>query len=426
MHRTIVILLLILLSLGSAHPSPLPPDRTLSLTLEGVPLIDVLNMIAMQNGLNLVVSGDVEGTVSLRLNNVDIATALDATLMASGYDYFVKDNVIVVKQAGEGGSEELVSNIITLNYLDPVTAKKAVESRLSERGKVVILDKAAEQGGDSGPYRANRILITDLPSNVDQLVSLVTQIDVAERLVLIEAKIIESKVDDDSKLGLLWPSSFGAQMTGVGSGTETSTTSLTDNSDNAAAYDPNSGAWTWGKLSIQQVNLVLDLLDRSGNSRLISDPKITTIENHEAEIKINTVIPIQTINRFSEGAVIQDIVTFQDEEVGISLKVRPRINGDGKITLQVSPKVEDIIGYSGSSDNQKPITAERSITTQITVENGETVALGGLFKEDEITVEQKVPLLGHIPLLGKLLFTNKSVEKSTTDLIILITPTILD
>jgi len=157
----------------------------------------------------------------------------------------------------------------------------------------------------------------------------------------------------------------------------------------------------------------------------VSDPRITTLENHEAEFKFETIIPIQTVNRFTEGAATSDIVTFEDEEVGISLKVTPRINENGLVTMDVAPKVEDIIGYAGPADNQKPITASRSIQTRITVADGETVALGGLIKENNIETIQRVPLLGHIPLIGRLLFSNKRVEKTSTDLIILITPHIL-
>jgi type II secretory pathway component GspD/PulD (secretin) len=91
----------------------------------------------------------------------------------------------------------------------------------------------------------------------------------------------------------------------------------------------------------------------------------------------------------------------------------------------VYPQVEDIIGYAGPADNQKPITASRSLSTTVTVNDGETVALGGLLKETDIVQKQKFPVLGYIPVIGSLFFTNKSTEKTTTDLIILITPRIM-
>jgi type II secretory pathway component GspD/PulD (secretin) len=190
-------------------------------------------------------------------------------------------------------------------------------------------------------------------------------------------------------------------------------------------YDPQNGNWTWGKLSVGEVNWILNTLEKDGNSRLVSDPRITTLENHEAIFKFETIIPIQTVNRFTEGAATSDIVTFEDKAVGISLRVVPRINEAGTITMEVQPQVEDIIRMVGPEGNQKPVTASRSIHTWVTVGDGESVALGGLLKESEVESVQRVPLLGHIPLLGTWLFSSKHKQKTSTDLLILITPHIL-
>lgn len=405
---------------------PLGGDKRMSMELEGVPLLDVLNMIAQQNGLNLVISGRVSGNVSLRLQNVDVATALNAVLVANGYNYFLRDNVIVVKPADEVAPGDLESRMVTLRYVAPNTVQRALQSRLSDKGQVVILDRNEAPAGGAAPYKANRILITDFPTLMPQLLAIVEDMDTPERVIMIEARIIETKVDNNSQLGFLWPTSVSAEINDAAATTSsTDDVTTTTSRRGAAAYNPNDGSWKWGTLTVQQLSLVLDMLEEEGKSRLLSDPRLTTIENHEAEIKISTVIPIQTINRFTEGAAVTDIVTFQDEEIGISLRVTPRINESGTITLDVNPSVADLIGFTGPADNQKPITSERSIRTTITVQEGETAALGGLLKEDEIIKERRVPLLGHIPLIGKLLFTNRSKERSTSDLIILITPTIV-
>jgi general secretion pathway protein D len=349
-------------------------------------------------------------------------------LTANGYSYFLRDGVIVVKPADAVTPGELKSRIVTLRYLDPVTAVKALEPVLSDKGRVVILDKVAEGAVTPSIYRANRILVTELPAQLPGIIDVIEQMDVPERVILIEAKIIETKLDDRSKLGFLWPTTVTTKLSGADDGTVDNISNGSTINDRTAAssWDPNNGTWSWGKLSVNELSAVLHMLEEDGNSKLVSDPRLTTLENHEAEIKIATVIPIQTINRFTEAAATADIVTFQDEEVGITLRVTPRINEEGTITLDVVPSVEDIIGYVGTPENQKPITSERSIRTTITVKEGETAALGGLLKDDEIETKRRVPLLGHIPLLGKLLFTNTSKEKSTSDLIILITPTILN
>lgn len=413
-----------LLLLCAAVNAQTEPPRTVSLELEEVPLVTVLNTIAAQHGLNLVVASEVTGDVTMRLNDVPVETALDALLLANGYAYYYRDDVIIVKTEIAGHSREMVTEVFLLGYMNPVTAEKALEPLRTESGKIVILDRTSGTATQSTGYSANRVAVTDYPAVVEQMKALIKSLDIPERSILIEAKIIETTLDDESNLGVAWPTSASATL-----GSSTSSTEVTtDDSDTKVAgeYDPNLGTWTWGKLSVGEVSMILNMLEQNGKSRLVSDPKVTTLENHEAEFKFETIIPIQTINRFTEGAATSDIVTFEDEEVGISLKVTPRINGDGRITLSIDQQVEDIIGYTGTIDSQKPITASRSVKTRVTVNNNETVALGGLIKEDEKETTQRVPILGHIPLLGKLLFTNKSTTKTNTDLLILITPRVMD
>jgi type IV pilus assembly protein PilQ len=431
--KKIILTYFALLAIGSAVVAdPIAPGRQLSLTLEDVPLVAALNMIAAQNELNLVISGDVQGNVTVNLDGVDVGTALDAILIANGYNYFLIDDVIVVKSADVDAAGELEPRLIKLKYMSAITAVTAVTSAMSAKGRVVILDRIGngENGYSDERYQPTQIVVTDYPNLLDKIEDLVTKIDIPERSLLIEAKIIETTIDAQSNLGINWPSSLSASMTGAvaASGSiDPATAGVAAAADlgSAATYDPNSGDWQWGKLTVGQVDWILNALEQDGNSRLVSDPSITTLENFEAEFRFETIIPILTINRFSEGAAVSDIVTFEDEEIGISLRVLPRINEAGQITMDVESIVEDIIGYTGPIENQRPITASRSIRTRITVADGETVALGGLLKEDEIKRVRRVPLLGRIPLLGKLLFSSTATEKRSTDLLILITPHIL-
>jgi len=432
MRRINILLIIFLVSVLSltARGAPLSDPGRLSLQLEDVPLVSVINSIAQQYDLNIVVSGEVTGSVTLRLNDVSLYSALNAILTPNGYNYFIRDDVIVVKSTQTEAPGEFTSRVVTLKYAEPVIVKKALDSRKSSRGKIIILDKTSEEDSKtSQTYRANRVLITDFPSVIDEMMALVAELDKAERLISIEVKIIETKVDNNSRLGIDWPTAVEASLGGgTTSATETTTSGTLSGitmENKAAAMDLETGQWIWGTLSVGELQAVLHLLEQNNNSKLLSDPRITTLENNEAVIKIQTIIPIPTINRFTEAASTTDILTFYDEEIGISLKVTPRINEPGKITMDVEPIVEDIIGYAGPPDNQKPITTERSVRTRITVSDGETAALGGLLKESEIQIERKVPLLGSIPILGKLLFTSTSKEKSTTDLLILITPHVM-
>ena len=424
-----IVSLLLILSFGAVtaeNQTFVKSGEKISMELEDVSLPLVLNMIAKEYNLNLVLSDDVNGNISLRLEDVDLVTALEALLYPNNYNYYIKNNVVIIKSNEADALGELSSAVVTLKYSDPMLVKNALESIKSPKGKLIILDKTGSPGSSVIEYSANRIFISDYPAVLEKLLEAVAQIDIEERVISIAVKIIETKVDHNLKVGLSWPTQLNVTIDDakIDNTSSSTTTTETNVSTGSLAKDLNSGNWVWGTLSVGQLSTVLDLLEENGNSKLISDPHVTTLENHKAEIRIETVIPIATINRFSEAAATQDIVTYYDEEVGISLIVTPRISEDGKIILTVEPKIEDIIGYTGPVDSQKPITISRSVKTSIVVKDGETAALGGLLKEDVIEREQKIPILGSIPLLGKL-FRSKQEEKSTSDLIILITPKII-
>jgi type IV pilus assembly protein PilQ len=416
LHNIIIGFLAALVVTSMAAAGPLPLDNKVSLELENVPLVQVINTLAQQNHFNVVYAGRIDGTVTIRLDSVSVASALSAVLIANGYTYVTKDNIVIVKSLATEMAGDLSTRSITLSYADPNAVAKAIQSQLSARGKVITVAPDVTSQTTKLTYKPNRLVITDYPSILDEVVSLIALLDIPERTVLIEAKIIETSLDAEKKLGLTWPTSVGSKAGGYDNGQSVT---------NIGGEELNTGRWRWGTLSVAQLEATLDLLETDGNSKLLSDPRIVTTENHEAEIKIATVIPIQTLNRFTEGAALQDIVSFQDEEIGISLKVTARINSDGKVTLEVSPTVDDIIGYTGPANNQRPIKTTRSITTRVTVKDGETVALGGLLKDDSRKTQQRIPLLGQIPFLGKAIFTNTHTVHRTTDLVIFITPKIL-
>lgn len=417
-------LMLIAAAFGNSSANGLFSGEKLSLQIESAPLRTVLDMIAEQHHLNMVVSGDINQRVTLRLENVDVAAALDALLSSNQLNYYINNDVIVIKPVAMDAAGELSSRLVVLRYIDPITAQKALEAHKSAKGHVVILDKVGAHDTESTKnFKPNRILISDFPSIVTNQLRLVEEIDKPERLIQISVKIIESQLDSASKLGFVWPSSIRASL---GSSSDSGSSTSTGLTSSAAQYNPNNGNWTWGTLNVEQMTLLLNFLQTNNTTKLISDPYITVTENFEAEIKSQTIIPIQTINRFTEGAATSDIVTFEDEEVGISLTVTPRINEEGRITLDVMPKVENIVGFSGPPGNQKPIKSSRSIKTRVTVNNGETLALGGLLSEEEVKSKQRVPILGSIPIIGSLLFTHHDTSRKKADLIILITPTIVD
>ncbi len=417
----ITILLIIFSMLGTSRADIIDFDRKVSLQFDEVPITTVLNMIAGKYKLNIVQSSQMEQEISVKLENVSLRDALNAILSSNGYNYYYSGDIVVVKPLEMNVPGELSSITISLNYLSPTAAVNALQDRVSPKGSIKVIE--AGQGGTSASgVRASRIIITDLPESLPKLEALLKELDVPEPQLSIEVRMVETNVDSEDRVGLSWPTSIQARIHGAAELDEA--TESQTGTEAMLFKDLKSGPWQWGKLSVEETQLMLEFLNQDGNSKLISDPRITTLNNHEAEIKVTTVVPIQTINRFSEGGSVQDIVTFQDEEIGITLKVTPHICDDGSIMLEVRPTVAEIIGYAGPAESQKPITSERSIFTRIKVKNGETAVLGGLLKENKIETEQKVFILGSLPLLGNL-FKHKTTQKSTTDLMIMISPTIL-
>lgn len=409
-----------LLTISSANGKPVDLDRKVSLQFEEIPITTVLNMIAEKYDLNIVQSSQIDQEISIRLDDVTLNDALKAILSSNGYNYYFSGDIIVVKPLDMNAIGELKTVTHALNYLSPAAAVNAVQERLSSKGSIKVLD-ADPGGGSSAGIKASRVIITDLPEVLEDILGLLKEIDISEPQVQIEVRMVETNIDHVDRIGVSWPTSLSARLHGAG---EIDTGTDSENGTEALGFmNLSDGDWQWGKLSVEETQLMLEFLDQDGNSKLISDPRITTLNNHEAEIKVTTIVPIQTINRFSEGGSVQDIVTFQDEEIGITLKVTPHITDDGVI-LEVLPTVAEIIGYSGTADQQKPITSERSVYTRIKVNDGETAVIGGLLKETKIETDNRVFLLGSIPILGNL-FRHKSTQASTTDLMIMISPKIV-
>jgi len=412
------LMIMILLLTTAPLSATMDLDQKITLHLEEVPITTVLNMLARQYSLNIVQSSQLTEEISVNLDEVTLGDALNAILASNGYNHYFAGDIIVVKPLDINVPGELETLSISLKYISPESAVNVAEPLLTAKGRIKVL-KAPAAGDATGAPRPDKIVISDLPSAVAAVAGLIEKVDLPRAQIAIEVKMIETNVDTEEKIGFNWPTSLGIRLHDAGD--------IATSADDLQALGQiqlPDGKWSWGKLSVEETRLVLDFLDQAGHSKLLSDPRITTLDNHEAEIKVTTIVPIQTINRFSEGGSVQDIVTFQDEEVGITLKVTPHVIGDGEMILDVNPTVAEIIGYSGSIDNQKPITSERSVRTRIKVNDGETAVLGGLLKENKIETEQRLFFLGSLPILGNL-FRHKNAEVKTTDLLILISPKIV-
>jgi len=407
-------------SLAVAKPGP----GTVTMRFVQTELPIVLRAMAGQVGFDLVVSPGVEAKVDVDLKNVEWETALAAIASANQLTYQWRDNVLVVMAGGNDGGGALAHEVVNLRYADPGAVKALLNSVIQPPGKAELLQIVPVAGAPmTGPVTANIppvLVVTETPQNMASILSLIDSLDVARPQFEIEVKFVETSLDDKMGVGFNWPTTIGASIAG-----EPTSTSTTTEERPAAQYNiPDEKIWRFGTLSVDQLSGFMQLLNQKGKSKLLSDPRVTVVESERAVMRVATTIPVQTLNRFSEGGTIQDIVSFQDLDVGITLAVTPRLNDGDNITLEVEPIVEEITGFTGPADNQRPITSKRTVRTTVRVKDNQTVVIGGLVRETDITTKSKLFLLGDIPILGEL-FTHRKTEKQKTDLMIFITPRLL-
>ncbi len=417
---TVIVLLLCQLSFATDIQEKL--QQIVSPMFNGASITEVLKLFARQNGLNLVVGGEVKGRVSVQLTNVTLADALNSILKSMGYHYVIDHDVIIVKAFKSEMNGERVTRIFQLKYLNAFFLMNTVTPLLSEKGKIVPL--IPEQGETEKDLRSSILLVTDLWENIKQIETVINKLDVIQQQVQIEVRLIETLVGTQEQYGLNLPKKIGVSIDGAETTAPISTSANNNSAPRllSAWYKLPNGAsnLNLGILTVDQLSASLDMLARDNGSRLVSNPRVVVLNNHRAHVKIGTTVPIPEVSRGIGG----DLISYKEKEVNIDLEVVPQVNGNNFITLDVHPILEEIIGYTGSADAPQPITSKREVNTTVTVENEQTLVLGGLIKETRTKTTEKVWLLGDIPILGYL-FQNTITKKEQSDLYIFITPKII-
>jgi len=419
-------------------------DR-ISLNFQSIEVRSVLQLIADFTELNLVASDSVTGSITLRLQNVPWDQALDLILKTRGLDSREIGNVLMVAPAQEIAERErleieanrqlaelapLQSEFIRIRYAKAV---KVVDlfaagsedggSLISERGSVVVDE------------RTNSIVVTDTAAKLAEIRDLIEKVDIPIRQVMIEARIVIASSNIDQQLGIRWGGGYfnadGDKFTSI-AGDTSSVTSL--NSQMIAGSSPIkmptapfvdlgvSGGTSGFAVGFTSTDLFLtaelSALEASGEGEVVSQPKVITGDKQKASIKSGTEIPYQ------EGAASGATTTAFKEAV-LKLDVTPNITPDDRILLDLVVN-QDSVGELVPSGNGGliPTIDTTELTTQVLVGNGETVVLGGVFKNEELVKVEKVPVLGDIPYLGNL-FKSKANTQQKTETLIFITPRIL-
>jgi protein transport protein HofQ len=388
---------LMVVVLAPAAPAQTGVQSLVTIHASETPLSDVLAILSEKSGLNIVASSTVEGRlISINLRETPVEEALNLIVRAAGLGYerigtsiLVAEEQVLTQETGVG------------TYVIPIQYADAYE--LVEVVKTMVDKVAADPGG-------NRLVVVATPGAIDQIRSVIKELDVPPAQILLETEVVEVTTDDLYELGIDWQKI--TKQTLIFSEEDF------DGEDQNTGEIPTSMPFRdpdvdWDNIYRQAMglNVALDFLETEGKARVLTQSKLATLNNRTAEIHIGDVIPY-TVTGLTTGGVYE--VRVEKERVGVEVSVTPRAAGDGHIS---------IVGFRGPNE-EIPWTKERRAITQVRVMDGQTFMIAGLLSEDESNQVTKVPLLGDIPILGYL-FQHNYRQTKHSDLIIKITPTIV-
>jgi type IV pilus assembly protein PilQ len=419
----------------------------LSLNFQNIEVRAVLQVIADFTSLNIITSDTVSGNLTLRLKDVPWDQALDLILQAKGLDMRKTGNVVWIAPRDELATKEKLALEARqqISELEPLrTESFQLNYQKAEDFQKIITDAnqriLSKRGSAVVDPRTNQIFVQDTPSKLDEVRDLLKKTDVAVRQVLIEARIVEATdtfsrnvgarlgYNDTTGRGDRLPGGntralVGGGLLGTGGATGQGIPSINFLQDstftNMAA--PGLGGVFPGQLSLillndamtKFLNMEITALQADGKGKIISSPRVITADNVEANIEQGTQIPYQQAT--SSGATS---VSFA--KATLSLKVKPQITPDDNIKMKLNINKDSV----GAATSAGPAIDTKQISTEVLVENGGTVGLGGIYTQDESSTVTKVPLLGDIPLLG-FFFRQELRNNNKQELLIFVTPRVI-
>ncbi|MFQ5453078.1 MAG: secretin N-terminal domain-containing protein [Candidatus Zixiibacteriota bacterium] len=413
---TISVLLLLIISMalyipviGQEETETLKPIKNLQ--FQSADIRSVLTFLADYGKVNVVVSPDVTGSVTIKLSDIEWRTAME--IIGHTYDLAVVDEengYIRVLPAEDYRKEvteqekhnkakrelaQLQTKIIKISNSTSDDIVKAVKSLMTDRGVA------------SSDSRSNSIIIQEVPSNMQNVLDYISELDKPANQIKISTRLLELYTSDIEELGIDWTAA-GTYTTQSGlSYPQTLQIDGDRTTDFAGQYKVTALQHGWS------VDALVDVIVKSNKGRIIAHPEITTIDNKQARIQMGQKIPVK---QFDEAGNV--VIKF--EEVGTILMVTPHMTAENRILLELAPERSTY-----QFDPNGVIINTSNAQTTLIVANGQTAVIGGLTTEDEVESEIGVPILKDIPIIGRLFkYTNKRVE--SRDLIIFVTPTIVE
>jgi len=400
-------------------------ERLITVHAEDAFLPSILAILAKESGYNIVTDPNVnkQDKVSIHLDDVPIDQAMNLVVRAVGLSYEKVGNSYLIAEPKKLKEEVgVTSYVVNLKYASAEDVKNLLQD-ISDQVQVDI--------------PGNKLLVNASPKKIAEIIKVVESIDVPAIQIMLETRLIEVAADIENQLGLDWSkiSSYTTILAENGEPLESGGGSIVPEDQTIGqlpatmGFDRISKLFTKDKTGIlpkyfsrqlTAFDLTLDLLLRNNKAEVLADSRLTTINGREASIKLVDIVPY-ILSSGGVGGQVQ----VQKEEVGIKLNVLPTVNTDGYITVKVEPEVSTIFEFIGPDANI-PRVKSRTSSTTIRVKDGESIVIGGLLSNDKKQTTYKVPFLHKIPYLGEKFFTSRGVIERKTDLVIQITPKIIE
>jgi type IV pilus assembly protein PilQ len=419
----------------------------------------VLQLLSIQSRRNIVTSPEISSMVTADLYGVTFYEALDAILHINGYGYVERGNFIYVYTSEQleqiaSATRRKASRVISLNYLNAVDAARFVAPLLSETGTITAPNESADfeipSNGPAGKdtYANNAVLVVhDFDENLDEIESLVKQLDTRPSQVLVEATILQAAINEENAFGIDFSligdlnfTDFLNPLTAANSLIGGRGVSLVDGSETPTAFpgpDGEARAITsnvgnvGGKASLkvgvidEDIAVFLRVLDEITDVTVISNPKVLTLNRQPARVLVGTRVGF--LNTTTTETATTQTVEFLD--TGTQLHIRPFVTNENLIRLEVKPQVSTAKLRESTTSTGQAVTIPDEDTTELVtnliVRDGQTVVLGGLFTESTTYTRRQVPFFGDIPVIGAA-FRGQDDVVGRNEIIFMITPTVVD
>ncbi len=431
-----------------------------TVNFKGADIKTVLAYISEVSGIDIVAAPDVKGVIDLKLTNKPWNVALDIIVRNYGFAYERDGDIVRVVTIDKLKQEEVTTQVYKVNYGKAKDIAGSVEDIVGDRGNVTYDD------------RTNTVLVTDIPTNVYKIGQIVQRLDKETSQVLIEARVLETVLGDDERLGIDWNIKIKASgakrpitapfdyyeaeshninnyypLVQAGTASTVTTTSGASGTNTTPPYpagavggigfpyvdytqDIFKDTFTFGTLDFSEFKAVLEFIKSRSETSIVSNPRIATLNNNPASIIVGQTINLPKYERNSTTGKME-LSGYESKDLGIKLKVTPHVNENNDIVVEISPEISDFVRYDtldASSGIVAPVFSSRQANTKVMIKDGDTIFIGGMIKERIIDSKKKVPflgdLLGDVPYVG-LLVTKKDKIKEKTELIFFITVRIM-